>query len=262
MERVASSPKTVSAMDIGQPSPGVGNRSMQSGFRNVLRFVIALSAIVLNVSGAAAAVIPQGVVDTTTQGNWVGKYGDQGYILSSYGSSYADVYSLPGYVGSYSISVYGNRYVWDTATSDQRALQNPSDPGGLRRAACWYGNQVITINPTATSHFQLGLYFVSWDSPDRALDVTLSGGGLTGTDSVTDYSGGKWYLYDVLATAGLPISISLASTGGGNAVISGVMFSTPSSDAVPEIDPAGMSAVMALVTGVLCLLERRRLQTA
>ena len=31
---------------------------------------------------------------------------------------------------------------------------------------------------------------------------------------------------------------------------------------VPEIDPAGMGSVLALVTGALGLLERRRLKTA
>ena len=35
-----------------------------------------------------------------------------------------------------------------------------------------------------------------------------------------------------------------------------------SSSAVPEIDPAGMGSILALVSGALCLLERRRLKTA
>jgi hypothetical protein len=35
-----------------------------------------------------------------------------------------------------------------------------------------------------------------------------------------------------------------------------------SSSAVPEIDPAGIGSVLALVTGALGLLERRRLKTA
>lgn len=30
------------------------------------------------------------------------------------------------------------------------------------------------------------------------------------------------------------------------------------SSAVPEIDPAGMGSVLAIVTGVVCLLEHRR----
>jgi hypothetical protein len=31
-------------------------------------------------------------------------------------------------------------------------------------------------------------------------------------------------------------------------------------NAVPEIDPAGMTSVLALVTGALALIERRRLK--
>ena len=40
-----------------------------------------------------------------------------------------------------------------------------------------------------------------------------------------------------------------------------VLFSDPT-PVVPEIDPAGMGSVLALVTGALGLLERRRLKTA
>jgi hypothetical protein len=36
----------------------------------------------------------------------------------------------------------------------------------------------------------------------------------------------------------------------------------PGGAAVPEIDPAGMGSVMALVTGALALIERRRLKVA
>ena len=36
----------------------------------------------------------------------------------------------------------------------------------------------------------------------------------------------------------------------------------PAPTAVPEIDPAGMGSVLALVAGALCLLERRRLKAA
>ena len=41
-----------------------------------------------------------------------------------------------------------------------------------------------------------------------------------------------------------------------------VILGTASSSAVPEIDPAGIGSVLAIVTGALGLLERRRLKTA
>jgi len=40
----------------------------------------------------------------------------------------------------------------------------------------------------------------------------------------------------------------------------GVGIRTPGGAAVPEIDPAGMGSVLALVTGALALIERRRLK--
>ena len=42
----------------------------------------------------------------------------------------------------------------------------------------------------------------------------------------------------------------------------GWLIGTASPSAVPEIDPAGISSVLALVAGALGLLERRRLKTA
>jgi len=42
----------------------------------------------------------------------------------------------------------------------------------------------------------------------------------------------------------------------------GYQFATPQASGVPEIDPAGLGSVLALVAGVLGLVERRRLKVA
>jgi hypothetical protein len=48
-----------------------------------------------------------------------------------------------------------------------------------------------------------------------------------------------------------------------NPIVDGALIlGTASSSAVPEIDPAGIGSVLALVTGALGLLERRRLKMA
>ncbi|MSR25471.1 MAG: hypothetical protein EXS06_00415 [Planctomycetaceae bacterium] len=49
---------------------------------------------------------------------------------------------------------------------------------------------------------------------------------------------------------------------GGRINLGGVTVSAVTTSAVPEIDPAGLGSVLALVTGALGLLERRRLKTA
>lgn len=90
----------------------------------------------------------------------------------------------------------------------------------------------------------------------------MSGGGLSGTDVVANCDNVKWYLYNVNVIGGSPITISLATTSSANAVISALTFSSISPSAVPEIDPAGMGPVLALVTSALGLLDRRRVKAA
>ena len=226
------------------------------------RGIVAMAAVIGAIGfglAARAEVVPPATIDTTTKGDWIGAFGDLGYILSNYGAGSTDVVSLPSFIGSFDLSG-SYRHVWQSSTTDPRALQNPADPSGDRRAACWFGDQMITLHPSANAHFKLDLYFLSYDNPIRALDVTLSGGGLSGTDGVAAYGQGKWYSYDVHAIAGSPVVISLKSTGDSNAVISAVTFSSAAS--IPEVDPAGIGSVLALVTGALGLLERRRMKPA
>ena len=66
--------------------------------------------------------------DTTTEGNWIGTYGSQGYDII--GSSA----SLPSYA---TITPAGqSNYTWASSTTDPRGLQTAG--GGSRIAACWY----------------------------------------------------------------------------------------------------------------------------
>jgi len=63
--------------------------------------------------------------------------------------------------------------------------------------------------------------------------------------------------------------INIYSSGGSaefepsfSAPYTGFRLASPVSVSVPEIDPAGIGSVLALVTGALGLLERRRLKAA
>ncbi|MCY3016652.1 MAG: SUMF1/EgtB/PvdO family nonheme iron enzyme [Planctomycetota bacterium] len=73
------------------------------------------------------------------------------------------------------------------------------------------------------------------------------------------YRGGPWSGYDFY------LSPSLSLAGGSSSESGNIGFrlaSPVSSSAVPEIDPAGVGSVLALVAGALGLLERRRLKAA
>ena len=94
--------------------------------------------------------------DTTTQGNWIGTYGTQGYDVIG------NAASLPSYA---TVTPAGqSTYTWAASTTDPRALQ---DAGGTGRiAACWYSATSFTVDVDLTDGqtHDLELYFLDWDS--------------------------------------------------------------------------------------------------
>ena len=94
--------------------------------------------------------------DTTTQGNWIGTYGLQGYDVINNTSS------LPSYA---TITPAGESSdTWASNSTDPRALQYASGSG--RIAACWYATKSFTVDVDLTDGktHDLELYFVDWDS--------------------------------------------------------------------------------------------------
>lgn len=73
--------------------------------------------------------------DLSTQGEWRGQYGSEGYSIVGDGTS------LPPYA---QLAVSGTEYLWNTATSEVRALQRTAG-GAQRVAACWYGSSLTSI---------------------------------------------------------------------------------------------------------------------
>lgn len=209
--------------------------------------LIMAGIVAVLVGSAYANISPAPVIDTATKGNWVGVYGQDGYILGSYNSTSSDRVSLPGYISGYTTSSTIMRYIWAPSAASP-ALQDPANTSSYR-AACWYqtDNFSITLNPTQTREFQLGLYVLDYDTTARVENISISGAGLTGTDSASSFAGGKWYLYDANATAGVPITISIQRTGGVNAVLSAVTFGVP--------EPASLAL---LCLGGLAILRSSR----
>jgi hypothetical protein len=94
---------------------------------------------------------------------------------------------------------------------------------------------------------------------DGVMYVGTRAGGL----SVSADSGATWENYTTADGLGSNDVYNVVKSGGKLYVATwgGVSVAViPSPSAVPEIDPAGMSSVFALVGGVLGLLERRRLR--
>jgi len=217
-------------------------------------FLVGLAVVVCAVCAPSRGdILPPAAVDTTTQGNWVGVYGSDGYVLFSYdgsGTTATDRVSLPAYVSGISDS-YAGRWVYNAdADSDVRAVQDPLDT--TQRVAAviysWGGDPSVTIDCSQTGKFRLALYMLDWDSAGREQSVGFVGGGLSGTDTVSDFAGGKWYVYDVDPSAGASVTVTLYTDTGPNAVLSALAF-----DPIPE--PATL-ALLALPAAAL--IRRRR----
>ena len=74
---------------------------------------------------------------TNNQGNWVGKFGVDGYALGGWYSTTDDLVALPN--ASLTV-VQGSRWVYSTNTTDARALQPPT--GTTRHSTTWYDNNL------------------------------------------------------------------------------------------------------------------------
>jgi len=125
--------------------------------------------------------------DTTTQGNWVGVYGNDGWKIAAYtgannvsnsapGSGAESTANVPPYATT---TLSGNDYfVWDTntGTSSNRKLTRPSGLNPI--AACWYtsGSNPWSMTINTTRPCKVSFYLLDWDG----------GGGRKNTITVKD----------------------------------------------------------------------------
>lgn len=190
------------------------------------KHLVSLSAVLI--VAFAASLASAATIDTTTQGNWIGVYGSQGYILNDYNGAGSDVAALPSYISGYSYSGSTNHYVWDASTSDTRALKNPANPSGPRVAATAYdGNYSVSLNVSHTASFNVSVYGLDWDSTSR--DVTLTVGGSSvdlnnSTPVVNAYHNGEWVTWSVFNAPVGTLPIDITYNSGANAVISAITF--------------------------------------
>jgi predicted outer membrane repeat protein len=168
----------------------------------------------INVSGtpATATFLKK---DSTSQGNWIGTYGSDGYEVV------ANATKLPSYA---TVTPSGQSVVtWTANTTDARALQQAGGSG--RIAAAWYSSTGFTINVNVTdgkSH-NLELYFLDWDSTGRAEKVQITdatSGTVLDTETITSFHSGAYLDWAVSGN----ILVKITKTGGANAVLSGLFF--------------------------------------
>ena len=167
--------------------------------------------------------------DPTTQGNWKGVYGLDGYAIAN------DATSYPTYA---QVSLRNQQpHTWLASTSDVRAVQSASG----RIASTWYSftDFDIDVNLTDGKIHQVSLYALDWDyggaRTERidVLDATTNA--VLDSRTTSRLNQGEYLVWNLSGHVVLRVTL----TGGPNAVISGLFFSAPtnSSASFVKADP-------------------------
>jgi len=191
--------------------------SVKSLFLALACCLIARAAFPQTTTGPASAGFVAS--DTTTQGNWQGVYGSDGYSLAN------NSLSIPPYA---TLAVQPqNGWTWAGAstTADPRALELGT--GAARFAATWYNqrNFYLDINVKDGNLHQVAVYLVDWDSQGRSETVQVVDA-TTGTQldirSISGFTNGIYLIWNVSGH----VHINVTTNSGPNSVVSGVFFAT------------------------------------
>lgn len=168
-------------------------------------------------------------MDATTQGNWSGVYGSDGYSVVG-GTTSFPAYATMAADGA-------SQYVWANPTSDIRAPL-ASAGSSARVAACDYSNSAsffIDLNLTDGQSHEVAIYALDWDQRGRAETVQITDAGtgtVLDTRTISNFSGGQWLVWNLSGH----VHINVINAGAVNSVLSGVFFgsappTTPSATA-------------------------------
>jgi len=172
-------------------------------------------------SGTATVTLSNGATanfagsDSSTQGNWHGVYGADGYSVAN------DAQSLPAYA-SFALQNQRN-YTWASSTTDPRALQNGSNTGRIASQWFTYSTFDFDVNFTDGNTHRFALYALDWDSTTRAESVQIvdaNSGVVLDTRNVSLFHNGLYLIWNLSGH----VKINVTLTGGSNATISGAFF--------------------------------------
>ena len=174
--------------------------------------------------GSAPAAASFVSTDTTTAGNWQGRYGTDGYNVIGASASYP-TYAQVTPVGASS-------YVWSASSTSTSALTNPRGTGGI--SAAWYGSTfTVDVDLLDSQVHTLSLYLVDWFNGGRSerIDVlnAVTGTVLT-TTTASDFGGGEYLTFIEQGN----VQFRFTDLQGPNAVLSGLFFgsATPAANLV------------------------------
>jgi subtilisin family serine protease len=204
-----------------------------------------LSGLFLGGGGTPPPPPPPPTVDLPgLQGNWVGNYGADGYVLANWNTNNTDLLGLPAGV---SLAIeQASRFTWASPTTDVRGLQSPSQTE--RRAATWHdlGQVRVRLNFSTAYTGNLHAYAVDWDSLGRGENVGLDDGQGRRTVGLAagSFVNGAWIHFPINVPAGGSVLITVDRTAGSNAVLSGLFLGGGVSTPPPTV-PGAPTALTA-----------------
>lgn len=171
-------------------------------------------------------------LDCTTQGNWKGVYGQDGYIIA------LDSFNPPSYLSTPSTGIFAGTmlYQWAASTTDPRALLKAASTTD-RIASAFYSddNFTLDLNFTDLQRHQVALYLLDYDTDSRIETITFFNGDAPGEVAppltVSNFHSGCYVPFEVQGH----VVVQVTKTGGANAVVSGVFFRTVPITPVPSV---------------------------
>jgi hypothetical protein len=169
--------------------------------------------------------------DFSTEGNWLGVYGADGYSVAAGASNY------PAYA---TVTPIGNlAWTWSSSTQDTRAMQKVS--ASDRIASCWYTQNStpgssfsVDVNLTDGQTHSIAVYALDWDGNGPRMEtiniVDASSGTILDSRSLSSFEGGEYLVWNVSGHIRIQVTnFQNSSTG----VISGLFFGPAQSAASP-----------------------------
>ena len=135
------------------------------------------------------------------------------------------------------------------------APQADSDMNSIRIATS--GGNIVLQGKSATEQDYI---LHAMDSVSHTYTIELA---LATKSGQVRYDSASWVPFSFTNVSGFALNyLSVADFSGSSITLDNFQISDASASAVPEIDPAGLGSVLALLGGVLGLVERRRLKVA
>lgn len=162
--------------------------------------------------------------DSSTQGNWAGPFGSEGYVVVNATSQ------IPSY-GTVTPSGHSD-FTWSASTSDVRGLRK-SPSSNDRIAAAWYGNEFnVAVNFTDMNTHRVGIYVLDWDRSGREQRFEVFdavSGSLLDQRTASSFGEGKYYVWNIKGR----VNIRVTRLAGINAVVMGIFFG-PAREVIPN----------------------------